>query len=93
MCVDFTARLLTLPVSHLRCVLCSLCRSKTQSDMAHFAQFDPPIPAQVAAMASALPSAFGGGGLGGGPPIDDAHSLVHRALGFSRVAPSFLPYP
>ena len=69
MCVVSMARLLISPVPHSRCALWSLRRSKIPLDMAHFAQFDPPIPTQVAAIASAFPSAsWGGWAVWGGVP-------------------------
>ena len=71
-------------------LLWSLRRSKTPLDMAHFAQFDPPIPAQVAAIASASPFvSCGVGCVGGGPPKTMRPSFRYRALGFYRVGPSF----
>ena len=64
--------------------------------MTHFSQFDPPIPAQVAAMASALPFALGGGGLGGGPHRRCAFSWSSRSWFFAcgHLVPSIsLTFP
>ena len=57
--------------------------------MSHVSQFDPPIPAQVAAIASAPPHLHLGGWVGWGPP-QTIRTLSHSWL--SRVATSFLPY-
>ena len=86
MCVVSMARLLISPVPHSRCALWSLRRSKIPLDMAHFAHFDPPIPTQVAAIASAFPSAsWGGWAVWGGVPQRRFALLFAIALSFFVV--------
>ena len=93
MCVGSMARLLISPAPHSRCALWSLRRSKIPLDMAHFAQLDPPIPTQVAAIASAFPSASWGVGCVGGVPQRRCALLLLSRSRFLSCGPFvFLTY-
>ena len=89
MCASHAACPLTVPVPHSCCAPAFAMPQHNAAQMAHFAQFDPPIPAQVAAIASAPLPTLLGCGLGVGSLLDVSHSRAHIALVFTpRVAGS-----
>ena len=89
MCASHAACPLTVPVPHFCCASAFAAPQHNAARMAHFAQFNPPIPAQVAAIASAPLPTLLGCGLGVGSLLDDSHSRAHTALVFTpRVAGS-----
>ena len=87
MCASHAACPLTVPVPHFCCASAFAAPQHNAARMAHFAQFDPPIPAQVAAIASAPLPTLLGCGLGVGSLLDDAHSHAHIALVFTPAWP------